>query len=499
MLRRASQFVRAALVSGLLTGGVAAQTFGPPPTIKSVRIVQEGGVPAVEILSHGGPVVPDIQTLESPPRLVIDLRNSRLGLQQKQIPIEQDKIVRIRAEQYKADPPTVRIVLDLSGPYGYSWDGAGNRLMVRLRPPGDVQAGKKRTPTQPPGERALDRGPTPVAVPVTGGAGAVAISGSRLVSGSSITAGTETAVLNVPRDGEVHICPGTTVTVTSSATQRDLMLSLSTGAMETHYTIGPAADTVVTPDFRILFAGPGEFHYAISVDSHGNTCVRSMKGNVSSAIVTELMGDRFYQVRPTEQAVFRNGQIDKVDANVPLECGCPPPPRLPPTDVATAPHVTDLETPTHGQLGGTKSEAPAVGSPASKPTTEVADAGSPPAPSPSSSASSASSSSPSGGALSSGPETAPLPPPRPGEVHVKVDAPIVFSAKERAARNAARNSSAAAAPPPIEEARTLPVADNSSRQITLDRVVEPPPTPAKPKHKGFFHRLGGMLSSIFKG
>jgi len=449
---------------------VAAQTFGPPPTVTSVRVVHEHGIPAIEIISKGGPVIPEVQTLESPPRLVIDLPNSRLGLLNKKITVQKDNILAIRADQFQQSPPITRIVLDLQAPYGYSWDGAGNRLMVRLKPAEDVNAGKDSPASQPALAPGMSLSAAPAVVPVTSGAGAV-IAGSRLAAGSTITAATDTAVLRLQRGGEVRVCPGTTVSVTPSSNKRDLMIGMSTGALETHYALDASADSVLTPDFRIMFAGPGHFHFAISADSHGDTCVRSLTGNTSSAIVSELMGDRIYQVRPTEQVVFRSGQIDKVDNNVPLECGCPPPPAVMKTDTRSAPTVPDSQLPSKVQIGGSATAAKAPSS--------IGSMGAAPA----------------NTQLTHGPETAPLPPSQPNDVHVQVDAPFVFSAKDRAA---------SAVSGPVQASRNLPVADSPERQVRLDPVVQfpPPQQPEQKKlqteHRGFFKRVKGFFSSIFK-
>jgi hypothetical protein len=100
---------------------------------------------------------------------------------------------------------------------------------------------------------------------------------------------------------------------------------MNSGAIEAHYTLSASSDTVMTPDFRILLSGPGIFHFAISSDSGGNMCVRSLPENTASLIVAELNGDGTYQVKPNVQIMFRNGQVTDPSPLVPPDCGCPPP------------------------------------------------------------------------------------------------------------------------------------------------------------------------------
>ena len=455
--------ISSAALTALCVLAAGAQNFGPPRVIQSVRIVHEKGAPAIEILSSG-PLIPDIMTLELPPRLVIDLPNSRLGVVKKRTEIGKENITAIRVNQYSSNPPVTRVVLDLLAPYGHSWDSSGTRLVVRLKPPEDVDIAKKQEPSQSRSAPGFTLTPEASIVPVVGAGGAAAIDASRLAAGSSISAGSDTTVLHLARGGDVLVCPGTTLSVSSSPSKRDLMFGLGTGAIEMHYGLRASSDAVLTPDFRIMFAGPGEFDFAISADSHGNTCVRSLRGNASSAVVAELMGDRVYQVKPTDQIVFHAGRIDQVDGDIPLECGCPPP------------HPSLLSQSAPPKIVPSSEQKAAMGAGSADNSMANHDANPDPAAT----------------RLTDGPETAPLPASQQNQIHVQVDAPFVFSAKDRAAK---------AAPSTVQAPPDLPIDQSTQRQVRLDPLIQPAPPvnqQNKTKHPGFFSRIGKFFSSAFK-
>ena len=465
-----SALVALALLTGMLIASSGAQstpkllaTTDTPIFVRSVRVLPG---PAVEILSSR-PLVPAISTLDNPPRLVIDLPNAdvpaNLSGINNRIDASAQEIRRVRVNQYQNAPPVTRVVVDLVKPVGHTWDAAGNRLMVRLR------ASPDQVTAKPPSVPAFTQGIQPATVPLgPGSSGTVVLAGSRAAAGSSVTAGSETSVLRLQRGGEVLVCPGTTVSVTSAQSGQGLMLGMNTGALEAHYKLDASADSILTPDFRILLAGPGEFHYAVSADSRGNTCVRALPGNTASVIVSELLGEGNYQVKPTEQIVFHSGRLNLVDAAVPASCGCPPP-EIPVNLASAAPTaaVSDAKQPSSMDLGRD----------GSKPVTPPASA------------------KPSGVTLPGEaaalpPETAALPPSKPNDVHVQVEAPFVFRATDMPA-----NNPPAPKPAPIPDVQSL---RDLPRPATFETEVLPPAeTQGKTAHHGAFAKIKGFFSAIF--
>jgi hypothetical protein len=416
-------------------------------TVRSVQMIQSPDGPVLEVVSSR-PLVPVIKKLENPPRLVVDLPGALAPANKKRIDFSNQQVKGIRLNQYQNAPPVVRIVLDLASPVEFSWDAAGNRLAVRLHVPQPVS---QQATAKPPAVPALTAGAQPVAVPVNAGPNAaLSLAGASVPPGSSVTAGSDTATLRLGRGGEVRVCPQTTVSVTSSQNGHTLMLGMSTGALEVHYYLGASADSILTPDFRIQLPGPGEFHYAVSADTHGNTCVRALHGNTASVIVSELIGDGTYQVKPTEEIVFHSGRLNNVDSVIPVGCGCPPA-QIPVTrasaEMKTSPNpASTLNLAAPAQAGHEPASSQAI-----LPATVA--------------------------------ETAPPPPLKPSDVHVEVDAPFVFRGDDPPPVDAA----------PVREAQLLPLRPLPVPASTLPAAQ----LQSKSGHHGVFGKIKGFFSSLF--
>jgi len=336
--------------------------------------------------------------------------------------------------------------------------------------PGVPVSPAQMAPAAPANNPVASRGVRPGVDPDTPTDGVVLMAGRSLVGNSAVTAGPETAILNLARGGQLHVCPGTTVSVTSSKTGRDLMLGMSTGALEAHYRLSTSSDSILTPDFRILLQGPAVFHYAVSADTQGNTCVRSLQGNTGTAIIAELIGDGAFQLKPGQQVVFRGGQLARADANVPIDCGCPHPHApvlraeggqgpLPPTpvEVASQPPIAE---PINARQQGTV--------PASDNTEQAMAQSFPMTP----------------------PQTASAPPPQPNQVHVHVEAPLVYRAKEAVPTDATKGGGSQTSPAtPANGA--VQGAETNRPGIILEK-----PEIAKPR-RGFFGRVKHFLANVF--
>jgi hypothetical protein len=51
----------------------------------------------------------------------------------KRTEIHSRDISAVRLAQYHMTPPVVQVIVDLVKPHGYTWEAAGNRLIVRLQ------------------------------------------------------------------------------------------------------------------------------------------------------------------------------------------------------------------------------------------------------------------------------------------------------------------------------------------------------------------------------
>ncbi|HEX3094937.1 MAG TPA: hypothetical protein VHW72_20025 [Candidatus Angelobacter sp.] len=292
-----------------------------------------------------------------------------------------------------------------------------------------------------------------------GSSGAMHLAGSGMsvYSGSELAAGIAPATLQLVRGGQVRICPHSGLNVTSS--NHGLMLATGAGTLEIDYQLEQgAADIVITPDFNVALAGPGTFHFALGINRAGDTCMKPLPGNTSEVTFSELLGTGIYKAEPDQPLVFKAGKAD-ARAELTSDCGCPP----------AAPVMRADAQP--GQALPTAKDKPAA-----SPVEHVAVAASEP--------------------------TSPLPPDKPGQVHIQVDAPFVFSARPGSGRpySVARVHFSSLPNVYFVQQKVDPVVlIEKAPEVSSKTVVETPRPAEKPKKekKGFLGRIKGFFGSLF--
>ncbi|MGC9291584.1 MAG: hypothetical protein ACP5EP_02535 [Acidobacteriaceae bacterium] len=314
-------------------------------------------------------------------------------------------------------------------------------------------------------------------------AGAITLQGNTLLlgNGSTVTAGQHTLAIHLVRGGDLDLCATTSVHLSQQKSPSDpnspLMLALSRGALEAHYTLGKDSDVVLTPDLRILLSGPGKADVRIRVNQRGDTCVENHGDGAPYVTVSEEMGTGVYRVQPNQRVLFERGSLRSVVDNEPVPCGCPATPVI---SIASTGNTGNSHIAQPGQK--VASAASANAGPSSTP----ADTAFPIAES-------------EGLASPPGPPAGPVV--APGQPHVVVSTTLAYDANHPRPTGAAASGAPTAAlqtpaAPPTTSARTAPTLASTAGTMAPATAQAPPPA-HKPSSGGIFHHIGHFFKRIF--
>ena len=191
---------------------------------------------------------------------------------------------------------------------------AGRQSTGALQIPSPLSPSTQPAPTRPPR--------SPAALRVTQGKALIATSGT-------VTSGTRTTEIVLPRRGVLRVCASTSVHLSADASvpageTPGLMMALDHGAVEASFATGQNSDILLTPDFRILIGGPGSAEVKVRLGQHGDTCVDNPGANAPYVVVSSVFEGGAYRVQPGQRVMFQHGSLKEVVDQEKEPCGCPP-------------------------------------------------------------------------------------------------------------------------------------------------------------------------------
>ena len=105
------------------------------PSIRRVQVLRGGGQVEVEIEASER-ILPHINVLTGPDRLVVDFVNALPGSQLRNLAVNRGEVKSLRVGLFSSNPPVTRVVLDLNGPQAYQLFPSGRTLILKV---GDAQ------------------------------------------------------------------------------------------------------------------------------------------------------------------------------------------------------------------------------------------------------------------------------------------------------------------------------------------------------------------------
>jgi hypothetical protein len=101
------------------------------PQVRRVAVLKSGGATEIEIEASER-IVPEVQVVTGPDRLVIDFPRATPGRQLRALAVNQGEVKGVRVGLLSAKPPVTRVVLDLKSPQAYQLFPLGKSVIVKL-------------------------------------------------------------------------------------------------------------------------------------------------------------------------------------------------------------------------------------------------------------------------------------------------------------------------------------------------------------------------------
>ncbi len=150
-----------------------------------------------------------------------------------------------------------------------------------------------------------------------------------IAANGAITAGNQSTRVTLPYRGTLLICAYTIVKLAadsnvSAGQVPSLMMAMDHGAVEMSLATSRDSDVLLTPDFRILIAGPGAAELKVRLGPQGDTCVDNAGVNAPYVLVSSVFDGGAYRVQAGQRVMFQHGSLHEVVDQEKESCGCPP-------------------------------------------------------------------------------------------------------------------------------------------------------------------------------